>query len=86
MSEVNLGGECLCGRGQTIGTCKWTMGRMSFRAFHDGPPNYHLWNVTDWKCVDCIADAALAVATGEVREQMREIGRQRYADAPLPVA
>lgn len=72
-----LGGDCLCGRGATLGTCTFTSGRIRFRAFHDGPAAFHLEHVLDWACVDCIADTALAVATGEVRETMRQIAKER---------
>lgn len=72
-----LGGDCVCGRGPTVGTCNWTSGRLTFRAFHNGPSGWHLENTADWACVDCIADATIAVATGEVREEMRRVGRER---------
>jgi hypothetical protein len=72
-----LGGDCLCGRGPALGTCHWTDGRLNFRAFHNGPAVYHLVNVVDWACVDCIADAALAIASGKVREGMRRLGQER---------
>lgn len=75
-----LGGDCLCGRGRAIGTCHWTSGRLTFRAFHDGPAVYHLVNAADWACADCIADAALAVASGKVREEMQRIARERRAE------
>lgn len=76
-----LGGDCLCGRGETIGTCLVTAGRLWFRAFHDGVAAYHLARVTDWACIDCLADTALDVANGVIREQMRETGRKRAAEA-----
>lgn len=75
-----LGGDCPCGRGPAIGTCTWTSGRLTFRAFHDGPASWHLENTADWACVDCVADAALAVATGEVRKSMRELAEKRRAE------
>lgn len=75
-----LGGDCQCGRGPTIGTCHWTSGRLMFRAFHDGPAAYHLVNAADWACVDCVADAALAVASGQVRKAMQRIAQERRAD------
>ncbi|MGW0579433.1 hypothetical protein ACWD25_26500 [Streptomyces sp. NPDC002920] len=77
-----LGGDCQCGRGQTIGTCIVTASRLWFRAFHDGPAAYHLARCTDWACVDCIADNALAVATGEVRATLRRIAAERRATNP----
>lgn len=72
-----LGGDCLCGRGAAIGTCVWSSGRIWFRAFHDDPASYHLARVLEWACVDCVADAALAVASGEIREAMRRIAEER---------
>ena len=72
-----LGGDCLCGRGETIGTCVVTASRLWFRAFHEPPAVYHLERVTDWVCVDCLADTALDVAQGVIRERMREEGRRR---------
>lgn len=74
-----LGGDCLCGRGPAIGTCHWTAGRLNFRAFHDGPASYHLENTADWACVDCVADVALDVASGKVREHMRRSVEKRRA-------
>ena len=76
-TEGELGGDCLCGRGEAIGTCIATANRLWFRAFADSPAAYHLSRVTDWACVDCVADAALDVANGVVRERMREQGRER---------
>ncbi|MGW0584382.1 hypothetical protein ACWD25_52755 [Streptomyces sp. NPDC002920] len=72
-----LGGDCDCGRGQTIGTCHFTSSRMFFRVFHDGTTTFHLENAADWVCVDCIADIAIAVATGEVRATLRRIAAER---------
>ncbi|WP_143663752.1 hypothetical protein [Streptomyces sp. rh34] len=74
------GGDCLCGRGETIGTCIVTGDRLWFRAFRDSPAAYHFQRVTDWACVDCVADAALDVATGVIRNQMREQARERAAE------
>jgi hypothetical protein len=74
-----LGGDCLCGRGQTIGTLSFTSDRMWFRVFHNGPAAFHLENAADWACVDCIADTAIAVATGEIRNTIRRIGQERRA-------
>lgn len=81
-----LGGDCLCGRGPTVGTCTWTSGRLWFRAFHDGPAAFHLEGTADWACVDCVADATVAVATGQVREAMRNITRQRAGLLEAPDA
>jgi hypothetical protein len=75
-----LGGDCQCGRGPAIGTCHWTAGRLNLRAFHDGPATYHLENAADWACVDCIADVALDVASGKVREEMRRSVEKRRAE------
>jgi hypothetical protein len=77
-----LGGDCLCGRGQTIGTCITTATRLWFRAFHEPPAAYHLERCTDGACIDCVADAAQAVATGKVREAMRQIAEQRRTARP----
>jgi len=72
-----IGGDCQCGRGPAIGTCVVTDTRLRFRAFHELPAVYHLHRVTDWACVDCVADAALDVANGVIKEQMRKVGRER---------
>lgn len=74
-----LGADCLCGRGPAIGTCIATASRLTFRAFHESPAAYHLERVTNWVCVDCLADAALDVANGVVRERMRLDARERAA-------
>jgi hypothetical protein len=75
-----LGGDCPCGRGPTIGTCTFTASRMWFRVFHDGPASFHLEHAADWVCVDCIADTAIAVATGEVRAAIRRVAQERRAE------
>ena len=92
-----LGGDCLCGRGPAIGTCVFTASRLWFRAFHEPPAAYHLERCTDWVCVDCIADTAIAIASGEVRAAMRRTAADRRAalvrnrpprtrdEPPLPV-
>jgi hypothetical protein len=72
-----LGGDCLCGRGPTIGTCTFTANRMWFRVFHEPPAAFHLEHAADWACVDCIADTAIAVATGEVRSAIRRVAQER---------
>jgi hypothetical protein len=72
-----LGGDCLCGRGLTIGTCIVSANRLMFRAFHEPPAVYHWSRVTDWACVDCVADAALDIANGVIREQMLNESRHR---------
>lgn len=77
-----LGGDCLCGRGATIGTCVQTASRLWFRAFHEPPAAYHLERVLDWACIDCIADAALAVATGEVLHRIAQERRTPNETAP----
>lgn len=76
-TDGELGGDCLCGRGQAIGTCVTTATRLWFRAFHEQPAAYHLERVLDWVCVDCLADAALDVADGSVRNRMRAVSRER---------
>jgi len=72
-----LGGDCLCGRGPSIGTCMVTANRLMFRAFHEQPSAYHLERVTDWACVDCVADAAMDVANGLISDRMRDQARKR---------
>lgn len=72
-----LGGDCLCGRGLTIGTCIVSASRLMFRSFHEPPAVYHWSRVTDWACVDCVADSALDVANGVIRDRMREQARKR---------
>ena len=52
---------------------------MHFRAFHDGPAYWHHEHSVDWACLDCVADTAAAIASGQVREDMRRIGRERSA-------
>lgn len=74
-----LGGDCDCGRGPTIGTIAFTTSRMWFRVFYDGPAAFHLERAADWACVDCIADTAIAVATGEVRAAIRRVTQERNA-------
>ena len=73
MADADHGGDCLCGRGPAVGTLTWTSGRMHFRAFHDGPAYWHHENSADWVCLDCVADTAARIASGEVREDMRRM-------------
>ena len=72
-TTAGIGGDCPCGWGHAIGSLSWTAGRMWFRAFHDGPEAFHHYNAADWACADCVADTAVAIASGEVRDAMRKI-------------
>ena len=78
-SATAPGGDCLFGRGAAVGKLTYTSGRMHFRAFHDGPAYWHHEHSVDWACLDCVADTAAAIASGQVREDMRRIGRERSA-------
>lgn len=71
------GDDCLCRRGPVVGTLTHTSGRMHFRAFHDGPESWHHEHSADWACLDCVADTAAAIASGQVRDGMRRIGENR---------
>jgi hypothetical protein len=70
--------------GRDVGTCTWTSGRLWFRAFHEGPAGHHFQNADDWLCLDCVADAVLAVATGEVEELMRRMVEARRSAQVRP--
>ncbi|MFF9003627.1 hypothetical protein ACF1GW_38680 [Streptomyces achromogenes] len=55
---------------------------MWFRAFHEPPAAYHLERVTDWVCIDCLAEAAVEVANGTIREQMQRDNDKRAKQHP----
>lgn len=79
-----LGGPCVCGRGETLGTCHWTSGRIWLRAFHDGPAAFHLGNAADWACLECVADKALAVTSGKVRPARAAAAKDPATPPPDP--
>lgn len=72
-------GDCLCGRGRALGTLTWTSTRMLLRSFDEGPASFHHEHAADWACADCIADTATAIASGEVREAMRQMLARKRA-------
>jgi hypothetical protein len=66
---------CQCGRGPVIGVVYAYDTRLKFMSLEDSHCTHH--EAAYLRCVDCVADAALNVANGVIRERMREIGRQR---------
>lgn len=67
---------CQCGRGPVIGFVTHTDTQLWFSSLESYQARTH-HDAADLRCVDCLADAAMDVANGVVRERMREIGRQR---------
>jgi hypothetical protein len=63
---------CQCGRGPVIGVVSYTDTRLRFYSLEDWYCRPLGEAAADLRCVDCLADAALDVATGVVRERMRE--------------
>ncbi|MFG2276751.1 hypothetical protein ACGFNY_44210 [Streptomyces chartreusis] len=71
---------CQCGRGAVIGVVSYTDSRLTFYSLEDWYCRHVGEAAADLRCVDCLADTALDVANGVVREQMREKARERAAD------
>jgi len=70
---------CQCGRGAVIGVVSYTDTRLRFYSLQDWYCRHLGDAAADLRCVDCLADAALDVANGVIREQMREKARERAA-------
>jgi DNA invertase Pin-like site-specific DNA recombinase len=66
--------DCQCGRGPVVGLLTFTNSRVLFRAANEGTP-LHDQNSADLRCLDCVADAVAEVASGDVRERMRQAAR-----------
>lgn len=67
---------CQCNRGPVIGVVQYNADQVWFFS----PTSYQMrthHHAADLRCVDCLADIAMDVTTGVVRERMREVGRQR---------
>ncbi|MER6534667.1 hypothetical protein ABT215_12830 [Streptomyces sp900105755] len=67
---------CQCNRGPVIGIVSYTDTRLQFFSLEDWHARTH-HDAADLRCVDCLADAAMDIANGVVRERMRESARQR---------
>lgn len=67
---------CQCNRGPVIGIVTYTDTRLQFFSLEDWHARTH-HDAADLRCVDCLADAAMDIANGVVRERMREAARQR---------
>lgn len=70
---------CQCGRGVVIGVVSYTDTRLRFYSLEDWYCRPLGEAAVDLRCVDCLADAALDVATGVIRERMQEQSRERAA-------
>ncbi|MFD9004483.1 hypothetical protein ACFV0T_26580 [Streptomyces sp. NPDC059582] len=68
---------CQCGRGQVIGVVSYTGTRLMFLSLEDSYCRHLGEAAADLRCVDCLTDAALDVANGVIREQMRKASRER---------
>lgn len=62
---------CECGRGPVVGLLTYTDSRVFFRVAAEGTP-WRDQEAADLRCLDCVVDAVRDVASGEVRERMRE--------------
>lgn len=67
--------DCQCGRGPVVGLLTFTSSRVLFRAADEGTPRRDQ-SAADLRCLDCVADAVAEVASGDVRERMRQEGRE----------
>lgn len=70
---------CQCNRGPVIGVVHFNAERVWFFSMESHQARTH-HEAADLRCVDCLADAALAVATGAIRDQMQDVARQRAAE------
>lgn len=68
---------CQCGRGPVIGVVSYTATRLLFHSLDDSYCRHLGEAAADLRCADCLTDAALDVANGVIRGQMREKGRER---------
>jgi len=71
---------CQCGRGPVIGVVSYNDTRLRFYSLEDWYCRHLGEAAADLRCVDCLADAALDVANGVVRERMRQRARDRAAE------
>jgi hypothetical protein len=67
---------CECNRGPVIGIVQYTDRQVRFFSLDSWQASTH-HDAADLRCVDCLAEAALAVANGTVRERMQKLSRQR---------
>lgn len=67
---------CQCNRGPVIGVVTYNDTRLQFFSLEDRHARTHQ-DAANLRCVDCLADAAMDIANGVVRERMRESARQR---------
>lgn len=67
---------CQCNRGPVIGVVTYTDTRLQFFSLEDWHVRTHQ-DAANLRCVDCLADVAMDIATGVVRERSRESARQR---------
>jgi hypothetical protein len=70
---------CQCGRGAVIGVVSYTDTRLRFYSLEDWYCRHLGEAAADLRCIDCLADAAMDVANGVVREQMRKKAQERAA-------
>ena len=68
---------CQCNRGPVIGVVTYTDTRLQFFSLEDWYCRHLGEAAADLRCVDCLADAAMDIANGVVRERMRESARRR---------
>jgi hypothetical protein len=70
---------CQCNRGPVIGIVTYTDTRLQFFSLEDWHARTH-HDAANLRCIDCLADAAMDVANGVVRERMQEMARKRGAE------
>lgn len=70
---------CQCGRGVVIGVVSYNDTRLRFYSLQDWYCQHLGEAAVDLRCIDCLADAAMDVANGVVREQMRAKAQERAA-------
>lgn len=70
---------CQCNRGPVIGIVQFTDKQLWFSSLESWQAGTHR-DAADLRCVDCVAEAAQAVASGVVREEMRKASRRRASE------
>lgn len=70
---------CQCNRGPVIGIVQYNDKQLWFFSLESWQASTH-HDAADLRCVDCLAEAAQAVADGVIREQMREQARKRASE------
>lgn len=70
---------CQCNRGPVVGIVQYNDRQLWFFSLESRQARTH-HDAADLRCGDCLTEAAQAVANGVIRDQMREVSRQRASE------